>query len=52
MELSQDIWIDGKGRKIMIHTMSNRWLNNIRKYTKNKEVKDKIIKEIKRRKTI
>jgi len=25
------VWIDNKGRQVEIHTMSDRWLNNIRK---------------------
>lgn len=42
-------WIDNKGRNILINTMSNRWLNNIRKKFKNKEKIQPILDEIKRR---
>lgn len=44
------IWIDNKGRKIEIHTMSNRWLNNIRKKCKNHPKIQLIKDELKRRK--
>lgn len=43
-------WIDHKGRAVLIHTMSNRWLNNIRKKYKGKSFIKPIIDEIKRRK--
>lgn len=47
-------WRDHKGRVVEIHTMSNRWLNNIRKYL-SKEYPENpalplIKNEIKRRK--
>jgi len=45
-------WIDSKGRVVLIHTMSNRWLNNIRKSVKDKEKKALIIAELKRRKNL
>ena len=46
------IWKDHKGREIQIHTMTNKWLNNIRKYLPlNNPTRIEIIKEIKRRKT-
>jgi hypothetical protein len=47
-------WTDHKGRKVLIHTMSNRWLNNIRKMY-NGTSRDKIkpiMDEIKRRKKL
>ena len=46
-------WTDHKGRSIQIHTMSDKWLNNIRKRFSGAD-RDKIqpvIDEIKRRKT-
>ena len=43
-------WIDHKGREIEISTMSDKWLNNIRKKIKDKELKQPILDEIKRRK--
>lgn len=48
-----NIWIDQKGRKINIISMSDSWLNNIRKFFRND--RDKIIPimdEIKRRKKL
>lgn len=45
-------WKDSKGRDVLIHTMSNRWLNNIRKMFNGKS-RDKIkpiMDELKRRK--
>lgn len=42
-------WIDHKGRKILIHTMSNRWLINIKRKFKGSPIADPIIEEIKRR---
>lgn len=44
------VWIDNKGRQIEIHTMSDRWLNNIRKKFKGTEKVKPILAEIKRRK--
>jgi hypothetical protein len=44
------IWKDHKGRDIHIHTMSNGWLNNIRKKCKNHPKIDLIKHEIWRRK--
>lgn len=43
-------WTDNKGRDVDIHTMSDRWLNNIRKKFKGTEKVKPIIAEIKRRK--
>lgn len=43
------MWKDSKGRNIQAHTMSNRWLNNIRKKYREK-TPNQIIYEIKRRK--
>lgn len=52
----QATWKDQKGRTILIHTMSDKWLNNIRKYFKDQEVKPSgyqaVLDEIKRRKDI
>lgn len=51
--MSEDVntryWTDHKGRKVEIHTMSDKWLNNIRNKVKDKELKQPIIDEIKRR---
>lgn len=44
------VWIDNKGRQVEIHTMSDRWLNNIRKKFKKTEKVKPILAEIKRRK--
>ena len=44
------VWIDNKGRQVEIHTMSDRWLNNIRKKFKGTEKVEPILAEIKRRK--
>ena len=44
------IWIDSKGKHIEIHTMSNNWLNNIRKKFRGEDKIKPIILEIKRRK--
>ena len=49
-DVSNRYWTDHKGRKIEISTMSDKWLNNIRKKMKNKELKQPILDEIKRRK--
>ncbi len=48
----QKIWVDSNGRVIIISSMSNRWLNNIRKKFngKNREKIKPIMDEIKRRK--
>lgn len=43
-------WLDRKGRRVEIHTMSNRWLNNIRKKIGNNDRTMEIIAELKRRK--
>ena len=43
-------WTDNKGRQVEIHTMSDRWLNNIRKKFKGTEKVKPILAEIKRRK--
>ena len=46
-------WTDSKGRSIEIHTMSNKWLNNLKKYLKlnnpNNAALPFVINEIKRR---
>lgn len=44
------VWIDNKGRQVEMHTMSDRWLNNIRKKFKGTEKAEPILAEIKRRK--
>jgi hypothetical protein len=44
------IWTDNKGRNIEICTMSDRWLNNIRKKFSGTEKAKPVIDEIKRRK--
>lgn len=44
------IWIDNKGRAVKIHTMSDKWLSNIRKKLKGTEKVKPILDEIKRRK--
>lgn len=44
------VWTDNKGRQIEVHTMSDRWLNNIRKKFKGTEKVKPILAEIKRRK--
>jgi len=46
------IWKDHKGREIEIHTMSNRWLNNIRKKFHDSSDIKPILDEIKRRKQL
>ena len=43
-------WTDHKGREVEISTMSDGWLNSIRKKIKDKELKQPILDEIKRRK--
>lgn len=43
-------WTDNTGRQVEIHTMSDRWLNNIRKKFKGTEKVKPILSEIKRRK--
>ena len=45
-------WKDNKGRAIEIHTMSNRWLNNIRKKFRGDSKIKPILDEIKRRKQL
>ncbi len=47
-----DLWTDKKGRVIEVHTMSNRWLNNIRKKYRGADIAKPIIKELKRRKNL
>ena len=49
-DVSNRYWADHKGRKVEISTMSNKWLINIRKKIKDKELKQPILDEIKRRK--
>jgi hypothetical protein len=49
-DVSNRYWTDQKGRKVEISTMSDKWLNNIRKKIKDKELKQPILDEIKRRK--
>jgi len=49
-DVSKRFWTDHKGRKVEISTMSDKWLNNIRKKVKDKELKQPILDEIKRRK--
>lgn len=45
-------WTDKKGRSITISSMSNRWLKNILRYAKDKDIDVSNIKnEIKRRKS-
>ena len=44
------VWVDNKGRSVEIHTMSDRWLNNIRNKFKGTEKVNPILSEIKRRK--
>jgi hypothetical protein len=48
-DIDSGYWKDQKGRKVKISTMSDKWLNNIRKKIKDKELKQPIIDEIKRR---
>ena len=47
--METNIWIDHKGRQIEIHTMTNKWLNNIRKKFKGTDIVKPILEEIKRR---
>ena len=49
-DVSKRFWTDYKGRKVEISTMSDKWLNNIRKKVKDKKLKQPILDEIKRRK--
>ena len=50
---TEEYWIDKKGRSIKVMSMSDRWLNNIRKYFRNDRDKIKpIMAEIKRRKKL
>jgi len=45
------VWKDRKGRKVEVHTMSNRWLKNIKKFLPlESPVRKEIVNEIKRRK--
>lgn len=48
--VSPAVWLDNKGRTIEIHTMSDKWLNNIRKKFKGTDKVKPILAEIKRRK--
>lgn len=50
VDVSNRFWTDYKGRKVEISTMSDKWLNNIRKKIKDKDLKQPILDEIKRRK--
>ena len=54
MSYKDRAWTDNKDRTILIHTMSNRWLNNLRKYLKRNNSDcielEWIKEEIKRRK--
>ena len=43
-------WTDKKGRQVEIHTMSDKWLNNIRKKFKGTDKVKPILAEINRRK--
>lgn len=45
-----EYWTDKKGRKVLITSMSDKWLNNIRKKIKDYDIKKPILDEIKRRK--
>lgn len=49
-DVSNRYWTDHKGQKVEISTMSDKWLNNIRKKIKDKKLKQPILDEIKRRK--
>ena len=42
-------WIDWKGRKILIHTMQDKWLTNIKRKCKTHPRINLIKEEIKRR---
>jgi len=48
------VWTDNKGRKVVISSMSDYWLNNIRKMFKGEDMQkiQPIMNEIKRRKKI
>lgn len=48
--VSPAAWVDNKRRRVEIHTMSDKWLNNIRKKFKGAEKVEPILAEIKRRK--
>lgn len=52
--LLPDVWTDNKGRKVVISSMSDYWLNNIRKMFKGEDMQNiqPIMNEIKRRKKI
>lgn len=46
-------WTDAKGRIVLVHTLSDRWLNHIRKYYRDKpEWIRPILEELKRRKAL
>lgn len=50
----EPVWKDAKGREVSIVSMSDYWLNNIRKMFigKNRDKIQPIMNEIKRRKSI
>lgn len=52
--LLPDVWIDTKGRQVIISSMSDYWLNNVRKKFKGEDRQkiQPIMDEIKRRKKI
>ena len=51
MTWKEACWIDWKGRKILIHTMQDKWLNNIKRKCKTHPRINLIREEIKRRRT-
>jgi hypothetical protein len=53
-EVGEKLWTDSNGRKVQITSMSDFWLNNIRKRFKGQDRKriQPIMDEIKRRKTL
>lgn len=48
--LQDAVWIDQKGRKVAIYTMSNKWLNNIKQKVKDPVKVAPVLSEIERRK--
>lgn len=53
--MGEEKWRTAKWKGTLIHTMSNRWLNNIRKYFREGDGREKIqpiMNEIKRRKSV
>ena len=50
--MEQKTWVDKKGREVAISSMSDYWLNNIRKFFKGEDRQkiQPIMDEIKRRK--